>query len=128
MISYVNAAGFACELASAVCLIVNEIKQRKNAERLDTIGEMITSIESEIPEFESMEPAPGLELAPGVSFDFVRDTMIAGMREGVGKSKKKLLEAKREIEASSRIPLAIVALILLVTGVSLHVIEALTAG
>ena len=125
MLSYLDAGAFSCELASAICLVINEMRQRKNTSRLETISDHTTAIESNIRDFENLEPAPGFEVIPGMQFDEVRKIMIEATRDAVGINKKKFLETKKEIEDASRFPLGVVALALLIAGILMHIIERL---
>jgi hypothetical protein len=113
-----------CDLAGTIILIVDTVRDKREAKEIGGIERHVTGLEEGILGFENIPPfPPGAEVVPGMAGEEIRLIMISASKQAAIETKKLINEIREKKE--KRLPLAYLGLGLLLLGILLHGAEAI---
>jgi hypothetical protein len=119
-----TAFALVCDLAGTIILIVDTVRDKKEAREIGAIERHVTGLEEGILGFEDLPPSPpGAEPVAGIDGDEIRLIMISASKQAAVNTKKLINEIRQKKD--KRLQLSYFGLGLLLLGILLHSAEAI---
>ncbi|HEY7209666.1 MAG TPA: hypothetical protein VH477_05285 [Bryobacteraceae bacterium] len=125
MLSLLGGLAVTCDFIGTVLVLADQVRARKDAGRREQIQNHITAIEIAVNDLENIPETHGAKVK-GMDFDEAVSLTRDAAKTAIARNKQQLLDLKKQIEEANKVNLGYIAAGILILGVILHAVEAIT--
>lgn len=125
MLSLLGGLAVTCDFIGTVLVLADQVRARKDAGRREQIQNHITAIEIAVNDLENIPETHGAKVK-GMDFDEAVSLTRDAAKTAIARNKQQLLDLKKQIDEANKVNLGYIAAGILILGVILHAVEAIT--
>jgi hypothetical protein len=125
MLSLLGGLAVTCDFIGTVLVLADQVRAIKDAGRREQIQNHITAIEIAVNDLENIPETHGAKVK-GMDFDEAVSLTRDAAKTAIARNKQQLLDLKKQIEEANKVNLGYIAAGILILGVILHAVEAIT--